>query len=108
MSRRGVVAQTLTAQRRSTLGRRAQLFAGVSVTYNVVEAVVAISAGAVAGSVALVGFGLDSIVKVFSGVVILWQFRHTVPEARGRQALRLIALSFFGLAAWRPTSAWSR
>ena len=100
MSRRGVVSQTLTAQRRSTLGRRAQLFAGASVTYNVVEAVVAISAGAVAGSVALVGFGLDSIVEVFSGVVILWQFRHTVPEARERQALRLIALSFFGLAVY--------
>lgn len=90
----------LSAGRRAALGRRAQLIAGVSVAYNVVEAVIAISAGAVAGSIALVGFGLDSIVEVFSGVVILWQFRHAVPQARERQALRLIAVSFFALAAY--------
>lgn len=69
-------------------------------TYNALEAVVAISAGLVAGSVALVGFGLDSVVEVSSGVVILWQFRHALPETRERQALRLIALSFFALAAY--------
>ncbi|MFC3690372.1 cation diffusion facilitator family transporter [Aquipuribacter hungaricus] len=90
----------LTPARRALLGRRAQQIAGASVAYNVVEAVVAISAGAAAGSVALVGFGLDSVVEVFSGVVILWQFRHAVPQDRERQALRLIALSFFALAAY--------
>jgi divalent metal cation (Fe/Co/Zn/Cd) transporter len=72
----------------------------MSVGYNVVEAVVAISAGSMAGSVALVGFGLDSIVEVASGLIILWQFRHPLPETRERRALRLIALSFFGLAAY--------
>ncbi|MFC3689235.1 cation diffusion facilitator family transporter [Aquipuribacter hungaricus] len=100
MSGAKVVPRTLTAQRRSVLGRRAQLIAGASVTYNVVEAVVAISAGVAASSIALIGFGMDSIVEVFSGLVILWQFRHKVPQARERQALRLIALSFFGLAAY--------
>ncbi|MFC3688880.1 cation diffusion facilitator family transporter [Aquipuribacter hungaricus] len=100
MSGRKVVPQTLTAERRSLLGRRAQLIAGAAVTYNAVEAVVALTAGAAAGSVALIGFGLDSIVEVFSGLVILWQFRHRVPQARERQALRLIAVSFFGLAAY--------
>ncbi|WP_433164079.1 cation diffusion facilitator family transporter [Kribbella sp. CA-247076] len=85
---------------RRRLGRRAQLLAGASVGYNLVEAVVAISAGAVSGSVALVGFGLDSIVEVASGLIILWQFRHPLPETRERRALRLIALSFFGLAAY--------
>ena len=64
------------------------------------EAVVAIAAGAVAGSVALVGFGLDSVVEVSSGLVILWQFRHRLPETRERQALRLIGVSFFALAAY--------
>lgn len=93
-------APVLSAGHRAALGRRAQLIAGVSVAYNVVEAVIAISAGAVAGSIALIGFGLDSIVEVFSGVVILWQFRHAVPQARERQALRLIAVSFFALAAY--------
>ena len=89
-----------SAKRRRVLGRRAQLLAGASVGYNVVEAVVAITAGAVASSVALVGFGLDSMVEVGSGLVILWQFRHPLPESRERRALRLIALSFFALAAY--------
>jgi hypothetical protein len=74
--------------------------AGVSVTYNVIEAVVAVTAGAVAGSIALIGFGLDSLVEMSSGLVILWQFRHPVPESRERLALRLIGLSFFALAAY--------
>lgn len=93
------VAQ-LSGQERARLGRRAQMLASASVTYNVAEAVVAIAAGAAAGSVALIGFGLDSVVEVSSGVVILWQFRHVVPQARERQALRLIAISFFALAAY--------
>lgn len=88
------------AERRARLGRRAQLLAGASVAYNLVEAVIAISAGLVAGSVALVGFGLDSTVEVSSGLIILWQFRHRMPESRERQALRLMALSFFALAAY--------
>jgi len=73
--------------------------AGASVAYNLVEAAVSITAGAIAGSVALIGFRLDSIVKVSSGLVILWQFRHPMPESRERRALRLIAVSFFALAA---------
>ena len=85
---------------RVRLGRRAQLLAGASVAYNVVEAVVAVAAGLAAGSVALVGFGLDSVVEVSSGLVILWQFRARLPESRERQALRLMALSFFALAAY--------
>jgi divalent metal cation (Fe/Co/Zn/Cd) transporter len=85
---------------RVRLGRRAQLLAGASVAYNVVEAVVAVLAGLAAGSVALIGFGLDSVVEVSSGLVILWQFRSRLPESRERQALRLMALSFFPLAAY--------
>jgi divalent metal cation (Fe/Co/Zn/Cd) transporter len=74
--------------------------AGASVAYNVVEAAVAIIAGALAGSVALVRLGLDSIVEVSSGLIILWQFRHSVPESRERRPLRLIAISFFAVAAY--------
>ena len=85
---------------RTRLGRRAQLLAGASVTYNVIEAVIAITAGVIAGSVALVGFGLDSVVEVSSGLIILWQFRHKMPETREKQALRLMAFSFFALAAY--------
>lgn len=96
----GTSAGGLSVADRSRLGRRAQLLAGASVAYNVIEAVIAISAGLVAGSVALVGFGLDSVVEVSSGAIILWQFRHTMPESRERQALRLMAFSFFALAAY--------
>jgi divalent metal cation (Fe/Co/Zn/Cd) transporter len=87
-------------EERRRLGRRAQMFAAASVTYNVLEAVVAITAGLVAGSVALVGFGLDSIVEVSSGLIILWQFRHPLPESRERVALRMLAVSFFALAGY--------
>lgn len=85
---------------RARLGRRARVLAGTSVAYNVVEAVIAITAGLVAGSVALVGFGLDSVIEVSSGLIILWQFRHPLPESRERTALRLMAVSFFALAAY--------
>lgn len=91
---------TADPELRRKLGRRAQLLAGASVTYNIVEAIVAITAGVVAGSVALVGFGLDSVVEVSSGLIILWQFRHRLPETREKQALRLLAFSFFALAAY--------
>lgn len=90
----------LDAADKARLGRRAQLLAGASVTYNVIEAIIAITAGLAAGSVALVGFGLDSIVEVSSGLIILWQFSHRLPESRERQALRLMAFSFFALAAY--------
>jgi divalent metal cation (Fe/Co/Zn/Cd) transporter len=85
---------------RLRLGRRAQLLAGASVAYNVVEAGVAVAAGLAAGSVALVGFGLDSTIEVSSALIILWQFRHSVPESRERAALRALAVSFFALAGY--------
>ena len=65
-----------TPERRATLMRRAQLLAAASVAYNTVEAVIAITAGNIAGSSALVGFGLDSLVEVSSGLVILWQYHY--------------------------------
>ena len=93
-------AAAVLPEDRARWGRRAQLLAGASVAYNTVEAVIAVAAGLVAGSVALVGFGLDSVIEVSSGLVILWQFRHRLPQSREQQALRLIAGSFFALAAY--------
>lgn len=94
------VAASLDPESRAVLSRRAQLLAAASVLWNSAEAAVAILAGAAASSVALVGFGLDSLVEMSSGLIILWQFRHPMPEARERRALRLIAMSFFALAAY--------
>lgn len=93
-------AAPLSEADRARLGRRAKLLAGTSVGYNVIEAVIAITAGLAAGSVALVGFGLDSVVEVSSGLIILWQFSHRLPESREQQALKLMAISFFALAGY--------
>jgi divalent metal cation (Fe/Co/Zn/Cd) transporter len=82
------------------LNRRSLHLAYATAGYNALEGIVAIAAGAAASSTALLGFGLDSFIEVSSALVVIWQFRSRVPEARERLALRLIALSFFALAAW--------
>jgi divalent metal cation (Fe/Co/Zn/Cd) transporter len=71
-----------------------------AITYNVIEAVVAIVAGTVASSSALIGFGLDSVVEVTSAAAISWQFAHHDHRVRERTALRIVAWSFFALAAY--------
>ena len=86
------------ADRRAVLVRRIRWIVSATIAYNVIEAVVAIAAGAVASSAALIGFGLDSIVEVLSAAAVAWQFAAPDPEKRERLALRLIAISFFGLA----------
>ncbi len=86
------------------LRHRAVVLAWATIAWNVVEAVVAIGAGLEAGSLALIGFGLDSTIEVGSAAVILWQFAGA-DEQRERQALRLIAVSFFALAAYVTVQA---
>lgn len=90
----------LSESRRAVLNRRSLRLAYATAGYNLVEGLVAIGAGAAASSTALIGFGLDSFVEVSSALVVIWQFRARVPEARERLALRLIGVSFFALAAW--------
>lgn len=70
-----------------------------TIAWNVVEAAVALASGAVAGSIALVGFGLNSVVEVASAVVVVWQFSGA-DEDREQRALKLIAGSFFVFAAY--------
>ncbi|OOC02509.1 cobalt transporter [Amycolatopsis azurea DSM 43854] len=90
----------MDADRRAVLSRRVRLLVAATITYNVVEAVVAISAGTVASSTALIGFGLDSVIEVASAAAVAWQFSGKDPEARERTALKVIAVSFFALAAY--------
>ncbi|MGP3971896.1 cation transporter [Streptomyces sp. 6N223] len=93
----------LAPTRREALTRRIQLLVAATITYNAVEAVAALTAGALASSTALIGFGLDSVVEVSSAAAVAWQFSardHAVREARERTALRIIAVSFFALAAY--------
>lgn len=91
---------TVAPQRRTMLSRRVRLLTSATITYNIVEAVVAISAGAAASSAALIGFGLDSLIEVSSAASVWWQFSGSDPEARERTALRIIAASFFALAGY--------
>ncbi|TKA01384.1 cation transporter [Actinacidiphila oryziradicis] len=94
--------------RRDALSRRVRLLVAATITYNVVETVVAITAGTLASSTALVGFGLDSVIEVSSAAAVAWQFsarEHAVREAREKTTLRIIALSFFALAAYVSVDA---
>nr|WP_262845779.1 cation transporter [Sphaerisporangium corydalis] len=82
------------------LRRRVRVLVAATITYNVAEAVVAVTAGTAASSAALVGFGLDSVVEVASAAAVAWQFSAVDHRRREKAALRVIALSFFALAAY--------
>ncbi|MDX2149098.1 MAG: cation transporter [Bryobacteraceae bacterium] len=80
-----------------------------TVGYNALEAVVALVSGAVAGSIALIGFGVDSVIEVSSALVLLWRL-HSDAGARDRaalerRALRLVGVSFLLLAAYVAVDA---
>jgi len=95
----------LEDERRAVLHRRIRLFVAATISYNVVEAVVAITAGTAASSAALIGFGLDSIIEVTSAAAVAWQFAGRDPQTREKTALRIIAWSFFALAAYVSVDA---
>jgi divalent metal cation (Fe/Co/Zn/Cd) transporter len=95
----------VAADRRAVLRRRIRWLVAATITYNVIEAVVAITAGTIASSVALIGFGLDSVIEVSSAAAVAWQFAGPDPERREKVALRVIAGSFFALAAYVTVEA---
>lgn len=91
--------------RQDVLRRRVRRLVAATISYNVAEAVVAITAGTIASSTALVAFGLDSVIEVASATAVAWQFTGRDPEARERTALRIVAASFFALAAYVSVEA---
>ncbi|HKP40019.1 cation transporter [Mycobacterium sp.] len=91
--------------RRAALERRIRLLVGATITYNVIEAVVALTEGTRVSSSALIGFGLDSVVEISSAAAVAWQFSARDPETREKAALRFIAFSFFALAAYVAVDA---
>lgn len=94
--------------RREALARRIRLLVAATITYNVIEAIVALTAGTLASSTALIGFGLDSVIEVSSAAAVAWQFSardHALREAREKVTLRIIAVSFFALAAYVTVDA---
>lgn len=90
----------LATERRERLHRRVRFIVAFTITYNVIEAIVAITAGMLASSAALIGFGLDSVVEVLSAVAIAWQFTRKDPERWEKATVRAIGLAFFALAAY--------
>ena len=88
------------AERRAAV-RRGRALEYLTVGWNLVEAAIAVGAGLLAGSTALVGFGFDSLVESSSGVVLLWRLREGERgEGRERAALRLVGVCFLVLAAY--------
>jgi divalent metal cation (Fe/Co/Zn/Cd) transporter len=86
-------------------GRRLEY---LTLAWNSLEAVAAIGAGLIAGSIALVGFGLDSVIECFSGGVLLWRLRAGEEgERREKPALRLVGVSFIALAIYVAYEAGS-
>lgn len=98
-------AQAVTLERRAVLHRRVRWIVGVAITYNVIEAIVAITAGAIASSAALIGFALDSIIEVLSALAVAWQFSRKNPEHWEKASVRAIAIAFFALAAYVTVDA---
>jgi divalent metal cation (Fe/Co/Zn/Cd) transporter len=96
---------TPAEERRGVLQRRIRLIVGATIAYNLVEAVVAITAGSIASSAALIGFGLDSVIEVLSAAAVAWQFTRRDPERWEKGTLRVIAIAFFALAAYVTVSS---
>jgi divalent metal cation (Fe/Co/Zn/Cd) transporter len=95
----------LTDDRRATLHRRVRLIVGFTISYNVLEGVIAVSAGAAASSAALIAFGLDSFIEVLSAVAVAWQFTRKDPERWEKPTVRAIGIAFFALAAYVTVDA---
>jgi divalent metal cation (Fe/Co/Zn/Cd) transporter len=94
----------LGGRRRAAAVRRGKWLEYVTIGYNSLEGLVAIVAGLFAGSIALVGFGVDSCIEVTSGAALLWRLRADVDERRRDRAeaiaLRIVGVSFLALAAY--------
>jgi divalent metal cation (Fe/Co/Zn/Cd) transporter len=91
-----------TADERALLVRRARLLASGGNGWHFVEFAIAVGAGIAASSIALIGFGFDSLIESLAGFIIVWRFgiRRRDSEAAERRAQQLVAVSFFILAAY--------
>ncbi len=91
-----------TSQRRTELERRARLLAWGGNAWHLIEFGIAVAAGIAAGSIALIGFGADSLIEAMAGFTVIWLFtgRRLHSETAERRAQQIIALCFFVLAAY--------
>ncbi len=92
---------------RQALVRRGQILEWITIGYNCLEGLVSLVAGFFAGSVSLIGFGLDSVIEVASGAALLWRLRRDDERAE-QLSLRIVGVSFVALALYLTVdSAWS-
>jgi divalent metal cation (Fe/Co/Zn/Cd) transporter len=103
----GVRLTLRVAPERGSLQRRARLLAWIGILWHFIEFGIALVAGIAAGSIALVAFGVDSLIEAFAGFVVIWLFtgRRLHSESAERRAQQLIAGSFFVLAAYVSVEA---
>jgi divalent metal cation (Fe/Co/Zn/Cd) transporter len=96
-----------TTVERERLVARAKALAWVGVGWHGIEAAIAIGAGIAAGSIALIGFGADSLVEAFAGFIVLWRFAaaRATSHAAERRAQQLVGVSFFVIAAYITVEA---
>jgi divalent metal cation (Fe/Co/Zn/Cd) transporter len=90
--------------------KRARLLSWISLAWMGAEGAIGIAAGVAAGSIALIGFGIDSLIEAFASLVIVWRFtgsRMHSPAAE-RRAQRLVAVQFFILAPYVAAEAFHR
>lgn len=99
----------MTAGNNEHLRRRGLRLEYATIIWNVLESGITIGLGIYAGSIALIAFGLDSIIEVFASGVVVWhEFHAGASGQRTRRALRLIAIAFFALAAFLAIAAVAR
>jgi divalent metal cation (Fe/Co/Zn/Cd) transporter len=92
---------------RERLHAKARLLARAGLAWHGVEAGVAIAAGVIAGSIALIAFGADSLIEALAGLIVLWRFATTRADSQQaeRRAQQLIAVTFWLLAAYVTVEA---
>jgi divalent metal cation (Fe/Co/Zn/Cd) transporter len=92
---------TVSPSELTRLRRRGFALEYATMAWMVAEAAVAITAGVLASSIVLIGFGLDSVIEFFAAMIVIWQLRGEIAgQQRETRAVRLIAVTFFALAAY--------
>ena len=98
-----------SSEQRAVIARRGTLLSRITLAYNAAEGLLSIGAGLLAGSIALTGFGVDSVIEVGSSLAALFRLRHDLDEERReraeRIAMRVVGVSFLLLAAYIAVDA---
>jgi divalent metal cation (Fe/Co/Zn/Cd) transporter len=102
-------AQTVQINHRASLVKRGRILEYFTVVYNSLEGLIAVVAGLIAGSIALISFGFDSLIEVTSGAALVWRLHSDADEAKRERVeaitLRIVGVCFLLLAAYVTTQS---